>query len=286
MLRVMRSNAKYIFVVLVGSFVMWLALGQVLEILGPSANVVLKVNGREVQIAEWQQRVQGAYEQFRQQRGNVPLTREDEQQIQDQVVRQLVQEILLEQAYRRLGIAVTAEEIIEAARTSPPPEVLRDPQFQTDGQFDITKWQRFLQSGADRPVLAQIEAIYRDRIPQVKLTQYLTADVYVSDAKLWQAYKDQHDSATVAVLPVWPTALTDSVPVSDAELRRYLDDHADDFKQPAMAFVRFVAQPRLPDAADSAVARARVARIQRELVGGGGGGRGSRTSRGASRRTP
>ena len=270
MLRVMRSNAKYVFVVLVGSFVMWLALGQVLEILGPSANVVLKVNGREVQIAEYQQRLQGAYEQVRQQRGNVPLTREDEQEIQEQVVGQLIQEILLQQAYGRLGIAVTAEEIIEAARTSPPPEVLRDPQFQTDGQFDITKWQRFLQSGADRQVLAQIEAIYRDRIPQVKLTQYLTADIYVSDAKLWRAYKDQHDSATVAVLPLWPTALTDSVPVSDAELRRYLDDHADDFKQPAMAFVRFVAQPRLPDAADSAVARARVERIQAELARGGG----------------
>ncbi|MGH7671672.1 MAG: peptidyl-prolyl cis-trans isomerase [Gemmatimonadales bacterium] len=268
MLRVMRSNAKYVFVVLVGSFVMWLAIGQVMEILGPSANVVLKVNGREVQIAEYQQRLQGAYEQFRQQRGNVPLTREDEQQIQDQVVGQLVQEILLQQAYRRLGITVTAEEIIEAARTSPPPEVLRDPQLQTDGQFDIAKWQRFLQSGADRQVLAQIEAVYRDRIPQVKLTQYLTADVYVSDAKLWQAYKDQHDSATVAVLPVWPTALTDSVPVSDAELRPYLDAHADDFKQPAMAFVRFVAQPRLPDPADSAVARARVERIQAELARG------------------
>src|SRR3990170_3404375 len=243
MLRVMRSNAKYVFVVLVGSFVMWLALGQVLEILGPSANVVLRVNGREVQIAEYQQRLQGAYEQFRQQRGNAPMTREDEQQIQDQVVAQLVQEILLQQAYRRLGIRVTAEEIIEAARTSPPPEVLRDPQFQTDGQFDITKWQRFLQSGADRQVLAQIEAIYRDRIPQVKLTQYLTADIYVSDAKLWQAYKDQHDSATVAVLPAWPSALTDPVPVSDGELRRYFDDHADDFRQPAMAFVQFIAQP-------------------------------------------
>lgn len=268
MLRVMRSNAKYIFVILVGSFVLWLALGQVLEILGPSANVVLKVNGREFQIAEYQRRLQNAYELYRQQYGTAPLAREDDRQIQDQVIDQMIQEALLAQEYRRLRIRVTEDEIIEAARTSPPPEVLRDPQFQTDGQFDIAKWQRFLRTDANRAVLQQIEALYRDRIPQIKLGQYLTADVYVSDAKLWRMYKDRHDSATVAVLPVWPYAVTDSVPVSEAELERYLDAHGADFKRPAMAFVRFVAQPRLPQAADSAAARARVERIRAELVRG------------------
>lgn len=268
MLRVMRSNAKYVFVILVGSFVLWLALGQVLEILGPSANVVLRVNGKEYQIAEYQQRLQNAYELYRQQYGTAPMAREDERQIQDQVIDQMIQEALLAQEYRRLGIQVREDEIIEAARTSPPPEVLRDPQFQTDGQFDIAKWQRFLQTGANTPILLQIEALYRERIPQIKLVQYLTTDVYVSDAKLWRIYKDQHDSASVAVLPVWPYALTDSVPVSEAELERYLDAHADDFTRPAMAFVRFVAQPRLPDAADSAAAQARVERIRAELLRG------------------
>ncbi|HEV8305673.1 MAG TPA: SurA N-terminal domain-containing protein [Gemmatimonadales bacterium] len=268
MLRTMRSNAKWVFYILAGSFILWLAIGQVMSILEPSANVVLKVNGREVPVAEYQQRLQAAYEQYRQQYGTAPLAREEERQIQDQVINQLTQEILLHQEYRRLGIGVTDEEVIEAARTSPPPEVTRDPQFQTNGQFDIAKWQQFLRAGADRAVLAQLEAIYRDRIPQIKLAQYLTADVYISDAKLWRIYRDQNDSATVAVLPVWPSALGDSVPVTDAELERYLRAHTDDFKQPAVAFVRFVALPRLPDAADSAAARARVARIRAELARG------------------
>jgi hypothetical protein len=145
---------------------------------------------------------------------------------------------------------------------------MRDPQFQTDGQFDLRKWQQFLQSGADRATLAQIEGIYRERIPQIKLAQFLTADVFVSDAKLWRIYKDQHDSVTVAVLAVWPYLVTDSIPVSDAELQRYLAAHADAFKRPAMAFVQFVAVPRLPLAADTAAARARVARIRAELLRG------------------
>jgi peptidyl-prolyl cis-trans isomerase D len=268
MLRTMRSNAKYVFFILAGSFVLWLAIGQVMQILEPSANIVLRVNGREVPTTTYQERLQAAYEQYRQQSGQSTLTREDERQIQEQVTNQLIQEILLQQEYRRLGIQVTDEEIVEAARSSPPPEVMRDPQFQTNGQFDIRKWQQFLQSGADRATLAQIEATYRDRIPQIKLAQYLTADVYISDAKLWRIYKDQHDSASVAVLAVWPRLVADSILVTDAELERYLAAHGDDFKRPAMAFVRFVAVPHLPAGADTAAARARVARIRAELARG------------------
>jgi peptidyl-prolyl cis-trans isomerase D len=268
MMRSMRANAKWVFYILAGSFVLWLAIGQVMEILQPSGNMVLKVNGREVPVTFYQQRLQTAYEQYRQQTGQSTLAREDEQQVQDQVTNQLIQEILLEQEYRRLGIQVSDEEIIDAARSSPPPEVMRDPQFQTNGQFDIRKWQQFLQSGADRNTLAQIEGIYRERIPQIKLAQYLTADVFISDAKLWRIYKDQHDSATIASLAIWPYLITDSIPVTDAELQRYLKAHEDDFKRPAQAFVRFVAIPRLPDPADSAAARARLARVRAELARG------------------
>src|SRR6266480_2640644 len=213
MLRTMRSNAKWIFYILAIAFVAWLGIGQVMSIRGPSGNVVLRVNGREFQVTEYQQRVQLASEQYRQQNGTAPLTREEDQQIQNQVINQMIQDALLEQEYNRLGIRVSAEEIIDMAHNSPPPEVMRDPQFQTDSQFDIRKWQQFL---------ATIEGIYREQIPRIKLAQYLTSDVYITDAKLWRIYRDQHDSVTVASLAVWPYLVADSIPVSDAELQRYL----------------------------------------------------------------
>src|SRR5881396_2674283 len=270
MLRTMRSNAKWIFYILAIAFVGWLAVGQVMSILGPSGNVVLRVNGREYQITEYQQRLQLAYEQYRQQNGTAPLTREEEQQIQDQVINQLIQEALLQQEYKRLGIRVTDAEIIDAARTSPPPEVMRDPQFQTDSQFDIRKWQQFLATNTDRQLLVQIEAVYRDQIPRIKLAQYLTSDVYVSDAKLWRIYRDQHDSVQIASLAIWPNTIPDSSRISDAELTAYMKQHADEFpKQPSMAHVRFIVVARLPNAADTAVARARVARVRSELARGG-----------------
>src|SRR5258706_1214438 len=168
MLRSMRAKSKYVFFILAGSFVLWLAIGQVMQILEPSANVVLSVNGEKIAITTYQQRLQNAYETYRQQTGTTSLAREDEQQIQDQLTNQMIQEILLAQEYKRLGIQVSDEEVVDNAKNSPLPEVLRDPQFQTGGQFDIRKWQQFLQAG-DRATLAQIEAVYRDRLPQFKL---------------------------------------------------------------------------------------------------------------------
>ena len=268
LMRTMHANAKWVFYILAVSFVAWLAIGQVMSILGPSGNVVLRVNGREYQVNEYQQRVQVATEQYRQQTGAAPMTREDEQQIADQVINQMVQETLLQQEYRRLGIRVSDDEVREIAATSPPPEVMRDPQFQTDSQFDIRKWQQFLRTTTDRQLLVQIEAMYRDQIPRIKLAQYLTADVYISDAKLWRIYKDQHDSVTIASLAIWPYAIPDSSPISDAEIAAYVANHPDDFKRPAVAYVRFVTLPRLPNAADSAAAHAHVARVRAELARG------------------
>ena len=268
MLRTMRANAKWVFYILAIAFVAWLAIGQVMSILGPSGNVVLRVNGREFPVTEYQQRVQIATEQYRQQNGTAPLTREEDKQIQDQVINQMIQDALLEEEYRRLGIRVSDEEIIAMAHNSPPPEVLRDPQFQTDSQFDIRKWQQFLSTTTDRNVLLQVEAMYREQIPRIKLFEYLASDVYVSDAKLWRLYKDAHDSVRVAALVVSPYTIPDTTPISDAELLAYVAKHPDDFKRPGVAYVRFIAVPRLPNSADSAVAHARVARVRSELARG------------------
>jgi len=146
--------------------------------------------------------------------------------------------------------------------------VMRDPQFQTDSQFDIRKWQQFISTTSDRNLLAQLEAIYRQQIPLIKLQQYLTSDVYVSDAKLWRIYRDQHDSVRIASFAVWPYTIPDTSAISDAQLSTYVAKHQDDFKRPAVAYVRFIVQPRLPNAADSAAARAHVARVRNELARG------------------
>jgi hypothetical protein len=274
MMRAMRENAKWVFYILAVAFVGWMVFDVGMGVTGQgsygTSDVVLRVDGSPIRAQEYQAAVNNAYEAYRAQSGTGPLTREDEEELQGQVAEDLIRARLLEREYRRLGIVVTDAEIIDAARTAPLPEFLRHPDLQTDGQFDPEKYQRLLSTGADPQLLAYIESRYREQIPQIKLAQYLTADVYVSDAKLWRIYRDGADSVTAAVLAIRPDAVADdAVPVSDDEVSRYYAGHREEFERPAVAHVSFVAVPRHPDASDTAAARERVARLRDEVLRGG-----------------
>ncbi|PYP42052.1 MAG: hypothetical protein DMD42_12655 [Gemmatimonadetes bacterium] len=243
MMRAMREITKPVFWVVAITFIGWMAYGQITDIVGGGKDVVLSVDGTIVRSQPFQQQYQATLEQYRRQQGGGRLTREDERQVQDRVADQFIQKILLERAYRRFGITVSDDEIIQAARSSPPPQimqqVLQDPTFQTNGQFDITKWQRYI-SSAGSEFASQVEQLYRDYLPQRKLEDYLTADVYVSEAKLWRIWRDQHESVTVAV----------------------------DFKRRAAAWLSYVELPRIPSAADSAAALAHARALRAEITGG------------------
>src|SRR2546429_215703 len=272
MMRAMREITKPVFWVVAVSFIGWMAYGQIPDIVGGGRDVVLKVDGTIVRSQPFQQQYQATLEQYRRQQGGGRLTREDERQVQDRVAEQFIQKILLERAYRRFGITVSDDEIIQAARSAPPPQilqqVLQDATFQTNGQFDITKWQRYI-SSAGSEFASQAEQLYRDYLPQRKLEEYLTADVYVPDAKLWRIWRDQHESVTVALLAVRPEDVPDSLaPVSDLELERYYGAHQADFKRPAAAWVSYVELPRIPNAADSAAAFAHARALRAEIAAG------------------
>src|SRR2546422_3259888 len=116
MMRSMRAIYKPVFVIVATTFIGWLAYGQVTDILGGGRDVVLKVNGQVVRATQFQAALQSAIEDSRR-RGAGRLSREDEQQLQDQVTDQLIQRILLEREYRRLGIQVSDDEIRQMARS-------------------------------------------------------------------------------------------------------------------------------------------------------------------------
>lgn len=262
MLRTFRAQTKWVFWILTVSFVGWLAFSQVTDILGPSASTVLEINGRDISATDFERMVRQTEEQYRQQTGALPATRDERRDLENQVVEQIIESVLLQREYERFGIEARPAEIIAAARTSPPPELRNRPEFQTDGQFDPGKWERFLAT-ADPQFQLALEARYREEIPRIKLAQYITADVYLSDAKLWRLYRDQHDSVRVALLALRPEDVPDSgIAVTDDELGRYLRAHEEEYRRPAVAYLRYVALDRRPDRADSAAALA----VAREIV--------------------
>jgi peptidyl-prolyl cis-trans isomerase D len=160
---------------------------------------------------------------------------------------------------------------VSAVQNSPPPEVQSSSEFQTDGRFDIEKWRRFLASSAMRPEdLQALESRYREELPKIKLFRQVTSDVYVSDAKLWQIWRDTHDSLTVRTLVVRPEdAVSDaSVRITPQDLEAYHRTHQDELRLPALAYLSFVGIPKLPQPIDSAIAMARARALRDSIVRG------------------
>ena len=274
MIRAMRASAKWVMGVLVVAFVGWMVFDVGMGISGGGSyrpgDAIAKVNGERIDLQTYYAALRNAQENQRRQSGSAPMTQEDQKQLENSVMESLVQDVLLQEEYQRRHITVTPEEIVAAAQQDPPAEIQSAPEFQTDGKFDLNKWQRFLASGADPNLDAALEAQYRQEIPRAKLFNQLVADVYVPDAQLWQEYKDQHDSATIRLLSLYPdVAIPDSaVHVSDAEVEQYYKDHQQDFDRKPVAYTSYVVVQRIPNAVDSAAALAHAKAVREEIVKG------------------
>jgi len=270
----MRSSAKYIWIFLVIFFVGGFLLVQTSGLLGrapvTTSTAVAKVNGDEILATTWFAATQQLEQQTAQQSGR-SVSLDDRQRLQDQAYEQLVGDALLRQEYKRRGITVTDAEIADAARTSPPPQLLQSPELQTDGRFDPEKYQRFLASPAARQegLLFQLEAYYRDAIPREKLFQQVASDVFLSDARLWRVWRDTHDSAQVTYAAFRPEMLPDSaVSVSQSEIAAYFDKNKKDFERPARAQVSVIVIPRTVSSADSAAVRNRLLALRDRILKG------------------
>lgn len=274
MLQSMRSAAKYIWIILIvafiGSFLLYETSGLSGRAPVTTTTSIGTVNGEEILLTTWQNAVNALEQQQQQQLGSA-LTLDQRQTLEDRAFDELVMDVLLVQEYKRRGITVTDDEILQAARLAPPPQAQQSPDLQTDGQFDMQKYLRLLASPMARQsgMLAGLEAYYRNEIPKQKLFDQVASGAYLSDERLWQLYRDRHDSATVSFVALRPESLTDTaVTVTDSEISQFFERNRKRYEKPGRAVVSLLTVPRSVTAGDSADAQARIERLRAEIAGG------------------
>ncbi|CAN5894789.1 peptidylprolyl isomerase [soil metagenome] len=228
-----------------------------------------KINGESIDVRTYQGFVQQTIDN-RQRDMPASLTLEERNQIEDQVWEQLIENQVLESEYQRRGITVTADEIVQAMRNSPPADFRNIPEFQTDSQFDIAKYQRWLTSSVGAQYLPALESQYRDQLRRSKLLRVVAADIYLSDTALWEQFRDENETVKIALTAIIPqNVVPDSaVRLTTEEITAHYRSHQDDFERPRTAFLSFIALPRLTDASDTAAARARADSARAAILGG------------------
>lgn len=273
MMRQMRDQMKLIMIVTSVAFVGLMVFGWGMDISGRSGATngqLGKVNGQPVSYEEFNTVYRNLYDQ-QQQAQKTPISAAMTHQLEDAAWQQVVTQKLIEQELQRRGIGVSDQEIREAAKYSPPPDLMKNAIFQTDGKFDPAKYQRFLASPAvDNQLLLQLEAYYRELIPRSKLYAQVTAGSYVPESELWSRYQDAHETAKVRFILIDPARVVPAaaITVTDAEIKQYYDSHQDEFKRPANATIEYAAIDKSPNAADTAAAKARADSVRAEIAGG------------------
>ncbi len=227
------------------------------------------INGQAVDARVYETAVQNAITQ-RQQATHESLGLEDQEQVRNQVWDQFVQQALLNSQIRKFHITASDAEVADWIRNEPPPELQQAPDFQTNGKFDLSKYQRWLASPLGQQYVPALEQEARDELLRNKLFVDITADIFPSDAALWQWYRDQHEQVSMELTAIiGRTLIPDSaVAVTDSEVNAYYKAHPDRFRRPQSAFMSFVAVPRRVDASDSAAALARADSLRQEIEKG------------------
>lgn len=272
MMQAFRNAAKPVILVVTISFFAWLVFD--LSGLGSSTGSIFssrsvgKVNGRSVDVRIFDQRVQNAMSQ-QQQRG-ASLGLDQIQEIRNQVWDESIREVLLQAEYRKRGLSVSSDEVANAIRNIPLPDLQQVATFQTNGQFDLEKYQRWLASAEGQQYIPGLDAQYREQLLQAKLFRSVVSDVFISDPTLWERYRDEREQTKVGMVRIDPAvSVTDqSAPVTAPEAEAYYNQHKDEFKREKSAFLSFLYAPRVTVASDSAAALTRATATRDEIIKG------------------
>lgn len=271
MMQQLRNSTKWIMILVALAFVGLMVFEWGMDISGRSSGAggeIGRVNGTPVIYEVYQAQYRNIYERVATLQEE-PVTNAQNDEIEDQAWDEVVTSILIEQELERRGIVVTSGELRDAALFSPPQDFYGNPAFQTDGQFDLAKYQQWV-AGVDNNTLLQLEAYYRDIIPRGKLLRQVGSGIHLSDRKLWDLFRQEHETASVSYVSFEPLTRVgdDQIEITPREVSDYYRENRESFFVPASATVVSVYLNKAPTAADTAAVVARAEELRRAIQDG------------------
>lgn len=270
MMRQMREATKPIMLLAALAFVGLMVFEWGMDASGRSGGglgEIGSVNGDPVMYEDYMAVYRRLYDQVQRSQEEM-ISSQQNTEIEDAAFDEVVNQILVAQELRRRGITVTDREISEAAQFSPPEEFR--PQFTDDsGNLDLQAYRTFLATMTPEQLLL-LEGYYRDVIPRGKLLRQVSSGVYLSDAELWQQYRDRNETAEIRYVPMDPAARYDAADftISDDEIEAYYDANEDEFEVPARATIRVVVLDKTPTAADTVASEELTRALRQEIEDG------------------
>lgn len=248
MLRLLRTGNKRIkviwwilVVITVVTFVFLFGAGFDSSARGRQGTTVGQVNGEPIGRNELQMAIEEQKAAFRQQYGSDPADR-DARMVETQAWRALVAQRLLADEAKRVGLKPTDREVVLILQNSPPSQVTANPAFQTDGKFDIQKYQTALRDPNNH--WGGFEDLVRQQLPVRKLQERLLSSIKLSEPELRAAFRDLYESLQGVAVQIAPNGTEKVSPPTPADLDRVYEKYKSRFHAGPRVELELVTVPK------------------------------------------
>lgn len=154
----------------------------------------------------------------------------DQELVEQLALNQLIEEVVLRQAARDAGMAVSEDTVDRA--------IINTPQFQVSGRFDSDLAVRTL--AAQGFSVPAYRADLRQRMLIGQLANAYSGSNFVTDAELEQIAALTRQTRDFRYLSVPMGTRTLDRPVSDAEIQEYYENNQEQFRQPETVVLNYV----------------------------------------------
>jgi peptidyl-prolyl cis-trans isomerase D len=237
MLSTFRKYTKAFIWVVVVAFVgtIIFAWGMDITRSGSQQNYIGVIDGNEIDYRTYLRYYENLY-QSEQAKTDNELDDAALRTIRQQAWDNLVSEFLFQKEIDKHNITVSDDEFYAFLKYQPPQELQQNPGFQTDGQFDYSKYLAAMANPQAAGLWAQIEMIYRPELLKLKLQDLIASTIRVSEQEVRDYFMNDKERASADVINVKVDLFLNPGPtVTEEKIEEYYNANQDKYKVDARA---------------------------------------------------
>ena len=164
----------------------------------------------------------------------------------------LIQDILVSQEVERLGITASDDEVIYHLENNPPPFLLQNPSFQTNGVFDKEKYLQALANPQGNE-WSPIESFMRDTyIPNYKLQKMIDQSIIITKDDIKEEYIKRNLKFTLNGVHITEALVSkEDSKANEEDLRFEYNKSKSEYSHEGLRSISYVSWKKEPSKSDS-----------------------------------
>jgi peptidyl-prolyl cis-trans isomerase D len=225
-------------------FVLESLLGSGGALFSSDDTLVGKIAGDKIDYSTFNNKVNEVTNQWQQGNPNASLDDKTKEQITESVWAQMINERVVKNQFKKLGISISSEELFDLMLVNPHQTVMQqftDPQTgqinenfrRPDGSFDIAKLRQIVAGmpADQQKSWKQLEKQVMDVRTAEKYNTLIKKAIYVTSAEAKDAFISQNKQINASfVMKRYATVSDATIKISDDDLKAYYNAHQNDYK--------------------------------------------------------